>query len=98
MKNARFFSLALLAVMPVSAHASASHQKTYTFRQKDKIWTIQADRVERKGTLIYLRGNVKATSSKGDRICADTAEVCQTPGKEKLTLSPVRIGPIIKDK
>ena len=98
MKNARLFSLALLAVMPVSAHASASHQKIYTFRQKSICWTIQADRIERKGALIYLRGNVKATSSKGDRICADTAEVCQTPGKEKLTLSPVKIGMIIKGK
>ena len=88
--------LALLAILPAQANDKNDKQQTYSLRQKGVRWTIQADRIELKGAIIYFRGNVKATSSKGEKILADTAEACQTPGKEKLTLSPVKTGTIIK--
>ena len=97
MKKTHFFSLALLSLViafPVQAHNGL--QKTFTFQQKGKTWTIKADRIERKGAMVYFTGNVKAISNKGDKISAENGELCQTPGKEKLMLSPVLSGSLIK--
>ena len=99
MKNARFVSLALLSLLivsPVSVQANDSSQKTLIFAHRGKKWTNQADHMVRKAGVVYFKGNVKATSNQGDKILARNAELCQTPGKEKLTLSPVIIGTILK--
>ena len=99
MKNARFFSLALLGlVIAFPVQARNDSQKTFIFPYKGRTWTIKADRMQRKGATVYFTGNIKATSNKGDKISAENAELCQTPGREKLVLSPVKNGSIIKSE
>jgi hypothetical protein len=96
MKKTHFFSLALLSLViafPVQAHNGL--QKTFTFQQKGKTWTIKADRIKRKGAMIYFMGNIKAISNKGDKIGAENGELCQTPGKEKFMLNPILTGSLI---
>ncbi|MBB6053771.1 hypothetical protein [Armatimonas rosea] len=101
MKTARilsllFLGLPVMALLPAQAHNGA--RQSYTFRFKGKTWTIQSERIQRKGTLLTFMGNVKATSNRGDKIFADRAELCKTPGHEQLTLSPVKIGHIVTDQ
>jgi hypothetical protein len=96
MKNASWFFAALVGLLTLSPVQANDTQKTFTFHHKGTTWTIQADRLARKGTMVYLRGNVKATSKRGDKISADTAELCLKPGQEKLVLSPVKSGTIVK--
>lgn len=68
------------------------------FTHKEKNWTITGDSLEYFGSDEHavVTGNVLAVSDKGDRILCDLADMILKEGAEKVTLSPVKNGTIIK--
>ncbi|WP_309713656.1 hypothetical protein [Armatimonas sp.] len=69
-----------------------------TFRHKEKDWTITGGSLEYFGNdeRAVLKGNVVAVNDKGERILSDNADIFFKEGAEKLLLTPVKLGTIIK--